>query len=95
MEERIGLEGKSHKIILQNRHTVTFTGVNDVLSFDAEEILLDTVQGMLMLRGQELHVNRLSLEKGEVDVDGRVDSLAYGAEEKQGRQESLWGRLFK
>ena len=96
MEERQVQDGKSHKVVLYNRHTVSLTGVNDVMSFDANEVLLDTVQGMLMLLGEELHVNRLSLEKGEVDVDGRVDSFAYAEQNtylKNG--ESLWSRLFK
>lgn len=96
MEERQSLESKNHKVVIHNRKTVSLTGVQDVLSFDATEILLDTVQGMLMLRGKELHVNRLSLDKGEVDVDGRVDSFAYA--EEQGKTkggESLLSRLFK
>lgn len=96
MEERQSLESKNHKVVIHNRKNISLTGVQDVLSFDATEILLDTVQGMLMLRGRELHVNRLSLDKGEVDVDGRIDSFAYA--EEQGKTkggESLLGRLFK
>ncbi|MBD5089210.1 MAG: sporulation protein YabP [Clostridiales bacterium] len=96
MEEKLTQNGNSHKIIMTNRNMISLTGVNDVMSFDANEILLDTVQGMLLLRGEELHVNRLSLERGEVDVDGKVDSLAYAEENtylKNG--ESLWRRLFK
>ena len=81
MEERQSLESKNHKVVIHNRKNISLTGVQDVLSFDATEILLDTVQGMLMLRGRELHVNRLSLDKGEVDVDGRIDSFAYAEEQ--------------
>ncbi|BBF44777.1 forespore shell protein [Lachnospiraceae bacterium KM106-2] len=87
---------KSHKIVITNRRTIVLTGVNDVLSFDANEVLLETVQGILMIRGEELHVSRLSLEKGEVDVDGKVDSLTYSDNTgfvKSG--ETLFGRLFK
>ena len=86
----------NHKVNLSGRKSAIITGVNDVLSFDAGEVLLDTEQGILMIRGDELHVNRLSLEKGEVDVDGRIDSLTYsdgGSYAKSG--ESLFGRLFK
>lgn len=72
------------------------TGIKDVLSFDAKEILLDTEQGILMIRGDELHVNRLSLEKGEVDVDGRIDSLTYSENSSYGKTaEGFFGRLFK
>lgn len=96
MEERQNLDGKNHKVVIHNRHTISLNGIKDVLSFDSTEILLDTVQGMLMLRGEELHVNRLSLEKGEVDVDGCLDSMAYAEEKDNGKQEkSVWRRLFQ
>lgn len=87
---------KAHKLILSNRRTGTITGVSDVISFDITEVLLETEQGMLMIKGADLHVNRLTLEKGEIDIEGRIDSLAYSevtSYQKQG--ESLIGRLFK
>jgi sporulation protein YabP len=67
-----------------------------VISFDITEVLLETDQGMLMIKGSDLHVNRLTLEKGEIDLEGKIDSLAYSdvtSYQKQG--ESLLGRLFK
>ncbi len=87
---------KAHKLILTNRRTGTVTGVSDVISFDIAEILLETEQGMLMIKGADLHVNRLTLEKGEVDIEGRIDSLAYSdVNTYQKAGESLIGRLFK
>ena len=87
---------KAHKLILSNRRTGTITGVADVISFDITEILLETEQGMLMIKGADLHVNRLTLEKGEVDIEGRIDSLAYSEVTSfQKQSESLIGRLFK
>lgn len=87
---------KGHKLNINARKTALITGVNDVLSFDAGEVLLQTEQGVLMIRGSELHVNRLSLEKGEVDIDGRIDSLTYSDTSSYGKSgESLFGRLFK
>ena len=66
-----------------------------VNGLDMNEIILETEQGMLMIKGNELHVTRLSLEKGEVDVEGRVDSLAYSdLPSSPGRKESFFGRLF-
>ena len=86
----------NHKVSINGRRTAIITGVNDVLSFDAGEVLLQTEQGILMIRGDELHVNRLSLEKGEVDVDGRIDSLTYSDSSSYLKSgESLLGRLFK
>lgn len=85
-----------HKIQVISRNQTNITGVNDVLSFDAGEILLETEQGILMIRGQELHVNRLTLEKGEVDVEGRIDSLTYSDTSGYGKTaESFVSRLFK
>ena len=87
---------KAHKLILSNRRTGTITGVADVISFDIKEVLLETEQGMLMIKGSDLHVNRLTLEKGEIDIEGKIDSFAYSdvtSYQKQG--ESLIGRLFK
>ena len=92
-EQRIA---KSHKLVVNNRKTSMVTGVLDVLSFDLNEILLETEQGMLTIKGADLHVNRLTLEKGEVDIEGRIDSMAYSEVtdfHKAGA--SLLGRLFK
>ena len=52
---------KNHKLILNNRKAGLVTGVLDVLSFNLNEILLETEQGMLMVRGTDLHVNRVYL----------------------------------
>lgn len=92
-EQRIA---KTHKLVVNNRKTSMVTGVLDVLSFDLNEILLETEQGMLTIKGADLHVNRLTLEKGEVDIEGRIDSMAYSEVtdfHKAGA--SLLGRLFK
>ena len=94
MEERAA--GGSHKIVISNRKNGVLNGVIDVLSFDVGEILLETELGMLMIKGSDLHVSRLTLEKGEVDIEGRIDSLVYSDVKKASKQaESLLGRLFK
>lgn len=87
---------KSHKITLGNRKNGSITGVLDVISFDVNEILLETEQGMLNLKGKDLHVNRLNLEKGEVDVEGNIDALSYSqipASIK--KSQSFFGNIFK
>ncbi len=94
MEERQA--SRQHKIILTNRGTCALNGITDILSFDVNEILLETDMGMLMIRGMDLHVNRLTLEKGEVDLSGKVDSIQYSDVAKGKNQgESFLGRLFK
>ena len=80
-----------HGFILKNRQTGNVTGVRDVVSFDMNEILLDTQQG------KDLHVTRLNLEKQEVDLEGTIDSLTYteGGIHGQKAGENLLKRLFK
>ena len=64
MEDLTNINKRAHKVTMNNRRSCSLTGVNDVLSFDENEIILETEQGMLMIRGMELHVNRLTLDKG-------------------------------
>ena len=82
---------KSHKVLLANRKNGAFSGVVDVLSFDVAEILLETELGMLLIKGHDLHVNRLSLEKGEIDIEGRIDSLTYSEPKNVAKQTVLAG----
>lgn len=94
MEER--QVPKAHKLVLNNRKTCVMTGVLDVLAFDLSEILLETEQGMLMIKGKDLHVNRLSLEKGEVDVTGHIDSCTYSdMQPSKKKDENFFVKLFK
>ena len=94
MEER--QVPKAHKLIINNRKTSMVTGVLDVLAFDLNEILLETEQGMLMVKGKDLHVNRLTLEKGEVDLSGHIDSVAYSdVQQSHKKNESLFAKLFR
>lgn len=87
---------RTHKVTMTNRRTCTINGVNDVLSFDVHEILLETEQGMLMIKGNELHVNRLTLDKGEVDIDGKIDSFTYSDVALNKHQnESFLAKLFR
>ena len=96
MENFNNINNKSHKITMTNRKTCMITGVKDVLSFDLNEVLLETEQGMLTMKGDDLHVSRLSLDQGEVDVDGRIDSLVYSEISSYGQKgESLFARLFR
>ena len=93
MDEKMGL---SHQIMLYNREKGNLTGILDVISFDENTIVLDTDMGLLTIKGKDLHVSRLTLEKGEVDLDGTIDSLNYSSNEALRKSgESLFTRLFK
>ena len=94
--EDLNSSTRMHRMTMTNRKNCTVNGVNDVLSFDIHEILLETEQGMLMIKGDDLHVSRLTLEKGEVDVDGRIDSFTYSDAAGSGHKgESLLSKLFR
>lgn len=93
MEEKMGM---SHKVMLYNREKGTLTGILDVISFDENTIVLDTDMGLLTIKGKDLHVSRLTLEKGEIDIEGRTDSLVYSSNESYRKSgQSLLTRLFK
>ena len=86
---------KAHKVTLNNRRSGSFTGVLDVISFDIAEILLETEQGMLHVKGKDLHVNRLNLEKGEVDIEGLIEAFHYSPVPVGMKgKDSLLGKLF-
>jgi len=62
----------THSLMLENRQNGRITGVKDIKSFDEKEILLFTQAGKLVIKGEQLHVKQLDLEKGEVDLEGKV-----------------------
>lgn len=90
-------EHHTHRLSLTERKEGTFTGVVDVVSFDSNQILLETTQGNLIVKGKELHVSRLHLEQGEIDLDGMVDSLIYTTSPIRGKKNegSRLKRLFQ
>ncbi|MDR2650247.1 MAG: sporulation protein YabP [Clostridiales bacterium] len=66
-----------HAITIDRRNSVSVTGVLDVISFDEETIIAETEMGVLIIRGVNLHVNRLHLDSGELSVDGEIVSINY------------------
>ena len=94
MEERIG--NRPHGLQMHNRSQVNLTGVREVVAFDEKQVVMDTDMGLLTLKGSDLHVSRLTVEKGEVDIRGSIDSLAYSSNEAYRKEgQSLFARLFK
>ncbi|MBE5952336.1 MAG: sporulation protein YabP [Lachnospiraceae bacterium] len=94
MEEK-GPLPSAHKLFLQGRKQLELTGIHDVVSFDAKEVVLRTQMGVLLVRGEDLFVKRLTVEQGELDLEGRIDSLIYSEKAKTKDGESLMKRLFR
>lgn len=87
---------RPHRLMMQDRSVLSVSGIRDVVSFDENQIIVDTDMGLLTMKGKDLHVSRLTLEKGEVDVDGTLDSLVYSSNESFRKSwESLFNRLFR
>lgn len=92
MEEKKNI--KPHSISWKNRMQGSITGVTDVLSFDENAVILETEQGMLTIKGKELHIGKLMLDAGEVELDGNVDSIVYSGS-SPARKGSLMKRMFR
>lgn len=82
-----------HNCILEDRRTLSVSGVNDVGSFDEQAIVASTDLGELTIRGDKLHITRLSLEIGELQVEGNIAALTYQDIAPKGT--SFWGKVFR
>lgn len=83
-----------HKLIMTERNRVELTGVTEVISFDNQQIELETVAGAVTFGGEELRVKRLTLEKGEVELEGHIGEIIYH-ESRKGKAGNLLSRLFR
>lgn len=81
-----------HALTLEGRNRLSVSGVEEVESFDETTIVMVTSQGLLIIRGEQLHIEALSLEGGELKVTGEIDSLSY---EEADRPGGLLARLFR
>ncbi|MBQ7870776.1 MAG: sporulation protein YabP [Oscillospiraceae bacterium] len=82
-----------HELRLEERKKLSVTGVREVESFDEETVIMHTVCGVLIVRGQELHLQTLSIDGGCVAVDGTIEALSYAEPQKRGG--GFFSRLFR
>jgi sporulation protein YabP len=96
LEHNYQKSSSQHRLIILNRESMDVTGVLHVDSFDDEEVILETEQGILAIRGEELHIKQLNLEKGELAIEGLILELAYSDDKRfRDRGKGLFERLFK
>ena len=87
--------GVIQNIVLENRGKLSISGVLDVLSFDDQVVMLETELGLLTVKGQNLRINKLSIDTSEVIVEGEISYLAY-SEANQGKASGgILGKIFK
>ena len=81
-----------HSVSLEERHRLRVTGVSEVLRFDEDLVAMETALGTLTVEGEGLHVEKLSLEIGELTLEGSVESLCYSRESRG--KGSFWSKIF-
>ena len=83
----------SQKLTMQDRRHVELNGVTEIISFDNREILLESVEGMMRFAGEEMKVKRLALDRGEVELEGKIQEISY---HRSGRDKTagIFSRLF-
>ncbi len=82
-----------HSIIVENRNKIAITGVLEVGSFDENIVIIYTDFGELHLKGSNFHISKLSLDIGEVNIDGQITSMIYT--ENQQSSNGLFSKLFR
>ena len=82
-------------IVLENRRKLSISGVNDVLSFDDQVVIVDTELGMLSIKGDNLRITKLSLDTSEVIVEGDIASLNYSENKFDKNNGTFFSKIFK
>jgi sporulation protein YabP len=84
-----------HDVIMRSRRLLDITGVKQVESFDNEEFLLETVMGILAIRGQNLQMKNLDVDKGIVSIKGKIFDLVYLDEQHGEKAKGFFSKLFR
>lgn len=97
VEERksIGLNNVVQNLVLENRNKLSVSGVKDVLSFDDELVVMETDLGLLTIKGDNLKINKLSIDTGDVVVEGEISNLGYNNHSKKNEEGGILSKIFK
>ena len=82
-------------LVLENRKKLSVSGVNDVLSFDDQVVMVDTELGLLTVKGENIRINKLSLDTAEVIVEGEIASLSYSQNKQEKNTGTILSKIFK
>ncbi len=82
-------------LVLENRGKLSVSGVNDVLSFDDQVVMVDTELGLLTVKGENIRINKLSLDTAEVIIEGEISSLAYSQNKQEKNAGTILSKIFK
>lgn len=82
-------------LVLENRGKLSVSGVNDVLSFDDQVVMADTELGLLTVKGENIRINKLSLDTAEVIIEGEISSLSYSQNKQEKNSGTLLSKIFR
>ena len=82
-------------LVLENRGKLSVSGVNDVLSFYDQVVMVDTELGLLTVKGENIRINKLSLDTAEVIIEGEISSLAYSQNKQEKSTGTILSKIFK
>ncbi len=83
-----------HRVVMEGRQSLRVSGVEDVESFDDDTVVIYTVDGTMTVKGMDFRINKLSVEDGELEIDGDVDSILYSDSRKE-EHGGFFGRIFR
>ena len=96
VEERKGLSNNViQNLVLESREKLSISGVLDVLSFDDQIVIVETELGLLTVKGEDLRINKLSIDTSEVLVEGDIYSMNYSEKDLEKKGGSIIGKIFK
>lgn len=96
LEERKGVSCNIvQNLVLENRGKLSVSGVLDVLSFDDQIVIIETELGLLTIKGDDLRINKLSIDTSEVIVEGDIYNMGYSEKEMDKKSNSFLGKIFK
>ena len=87
--------GVIQNLILENRSKLSISGVIDVLSFDDQVVMVETELGLLTVKGENIRINKLSIDTTEVVLEGEITSMSYTDKETTKKESSFLGKIFK
>lgn len=98
MEEIRNTNNNFQNIVLENRERLNITGILDVFSFDDQIIIVETELGLLTIKGENLKINKLSIDTSDFAVDGHITSLSYSNSNSgipNNKSKNILSKIFK
>jgi sporulation protein YabP len=95
IEEKKVSKPRVQNLVLENREKLSISGVIDVESFNDECVIVDTELGVLVIRGEDLHINKLNLDDSVLNIEGDIMSLEYSDREGSKSKGGFFSKMFK